>query len=64
MRRFLPVRAHPATPGQGACDDGTDAERFAAGGLAGRIAGDASDEGSCAETAVVRAAAGASANDV
>ena len=50
--------------GLAACSQGTDLERAAVGGLAGCLAGDLINEGSCLVGAAVGAGAGALADDI
>ena len=64
MHRILPICTLAATLWLAACDDGSDFDRAVIGGIAGCVAGDIIDEGSCLKGAAVGAAAGALADDV
>ena len=52
-----------AVLGLSACNQGSDLERAAVGGLAGRLVGDIVDEGSCIKGGILGAGIGALAND-
>ena len=47
-----------------ACNQGSDLERAAVGGLAGCLVGDIVDEGSCLKGGILGAGIGALANDI
>ena len=53
-----------AVLGLSACNQGTDLERAAVGGLAGCLVGDMVDEGSCLKGGILGAGIGALANDI
>ena len=52
-----------AVLGLSACNQGTDLERAAVGGLAGCLVGDIISEGSCIKGGILGAGAGALADD-
>ena len=64
MQTKLPFLLVAATLGLSACNQGTDLERAAVGGLAGCLVGDVVSEGSCLKGAVLGAGAGALADDI
>ncbi len=64
MQIKLPVILVAAVLGLSACNQGSDLERAAVGGLAGCFVGDLVSEGSCLKGAVLGAGAGALADDI
>ena len=64
MQKKLSLALLAAVLGLSACNQGSDIERAAVGGLAGCLVGDMVDEGSCLKGGILGAGIGALANDI